>query len=122
MPTYSAERQKPVTNVWSINFTRMFVLIPERQELALCPFRPFEHQASHTTHRRRTKTHTMAMVLADGLYGGINPYTLTARIGPAWTRRSGPLEDDARPDQFAWSPAQGIKADLEIKQDPGRLE
>ena len=55
MPTYSAERQKPVTNVWSINFTRMFVLIPERQELALCPFRPFEHQASHTAHRRRIK-------------------------------------------------------------------
>jgi len=67
MPTYSAERQKPVTNVWSINFTRMFVLILERQELALCPFRPSEHQASHTTHRRRTKTHTLAMVLADGL-------------------------------------------------------
>ena len=44
MPTYSAERQKPVTNVWSINFTRMFVLILERQELALCPLRPCEHQ------------------------------------------------------------------------------
>ena len=54
--------------------------------------------------------------------GGINPYTLTARIGPARTRGSGPLEDDARPDQFAWSPAQGIKVDLEIKQDPGRIE
>ena len=26
--------------------------------------------------------------------GGINPYTLTARIGPARTRGSGPLEDD----------------------------
>ena len=45
-----------------------------------------------------------------------------ARLGPARTRGSSPLEDDARPDQFAWSPAQGIKVDLEIKQDPGRLE
>ena len=54
--------------------------------------------------------------------GGINPYTLTARIGPAWTRGSDPLEDDARPGQAAWGPAQGVKTDLEIKQDPGRLE
>ena len=61
------------------------------------------------------------MVLGD-YCGGINPYTLMARIGLARTRGSGPLEDDTRPGQFAWSPVPGIKADLEIKQDPGRLE
>ena len=54
--------------------------------------------------------------------GGINPYALMARLGPAWARGSGPLEDDMRPDQSVRSPAQGIKTDLEIKQDPGRLE
>ena len=54
--------------------------------------------------------------------GGINPYTLTTRLGPARIRGSDPLEDDARPGQPVRSPAQGVKIDLEIKQDPGRLE
>ena len=47
--------------------------------------------------------------------GGINPYTLMARLGLAQIRGSSPQKYDA------W-PAQGVKIDLAIKQDPGRLE
>ena len=54
--------------------------------------------------------------------GGTNPYTLMARLGLGRTRGSSSLEDDTRSSQSVWSPAQGIKVDLEIKQDPGQLE
>ena len=54
--------------------------------------------------------------------GGIDPYTLMARLGPAQIRGSGPPKDDARPGQPVRSPAQGVKTDLAIKQDLGRLE
>ena len=56
------------------------------------------------------------------LCGGINPYTLTAKLGPAWIGGFGPPKDDMRPGQPDRSPTQGVKADLVINQDPGRLE
>ena len=54
--------------------------------------------------------------------GGINPYTLTAKLGLAWIDGSGPSERRRAAQPTCWSPAQGVKADLAIKQDPGRLE
>ena len=54
--------------------------------------------------------------------GGTNPYTITARLGPARIRGSGPPKDNVWPGQPVWSPAQGVKTDLAIKQDLGRLE
>ena len=54
--------------------------------------------------------------------GGINPYTLTARLGLTRIRGSGPLKDDTRPGQPVRRSVQGVKTDLAIKQDPGRLE
>ena len=54
--------------------------------------------------------------------GGINPYTLMAKLGPARIDGFGPPKDDAWPDQPIRSPTQGVKIDLAIKQDLGRLE
>ena len=54
--------------------------------------------------------------------GGINPYTLTARLGLARLKGSGTLKDDTWPGQPVRSSARGVKIDLAIKQDPGRLE
>ena len=45
-----------------------------------------------------------------------------AKLGPARIGGSGPPKDDVWPSQPDWSPAQGVKADLAINQDPGRLE
>ena len=61
-------------------------------------------------------------MICRGMCGGINPYTFMARLGPAQIRGSGPPKDDARPGQPVRSPAQGVKTDLAIKRDPGRLE
>ena len=54
--------------------------------------------------------------------GGINPYTLMAKLGLARIGGSGPPKDDVWPGQPDRSPVQGGKADLAINQDPGRLE
>ena len=73
--------------------------------------------------RRRSNDVLQHNTLCSGTScGGINPYTLMARLGPARIRGSGPLKDDVWPRQSVPNPAQGVKADLEIKQDPGWLE
>ena len=54
--------------------------------------------------------------------GVLTPIPLRLSLGRP--ESMGPVhpKDDARPSQPGWSPAQGVKVDLAIKQDPGRLE
>ena len=51
--------------------------------------------------------------------GGINPYTLTAKLVLARIGESDPSKDDAWPGQPVWSPAQGVKTDLATKISVG---
>ena len=60
---------------------------------------------------------------ARGLAMGVlTPIPLRLSLGPARIDGSGPPKDNVWPSQPDRSPAQGVKADLVIKQDPGRLE
>ena len=60
---------------------------------------------------------------ARGLAMGVlTPIPLRLSLGRPGSMGPVHLKDDVRPSQPGWSPTQGVKADLAIKQDPGRLE
>ena len=60
---------------------------------------------------------------ARGLAVGVlTPIPLRLSLGQPGSMGPVHPKDDARPSQPDQSPAQGVKADLVIKQDPGRLE
>ena len=60
---------------------------------------------------------------ARGLAVGVlTPIPLRLSLGRPGSMGPVHPKDDVRPIQPGWSPAQGVKADLAIKQDPGRLE
>ena len=60
---------------------------------------------------------------ARGLAVGVlTPIPLRLSLGQPGSMGPVHPKDNVRPSQPGWSPAQGVNADLAIKQDPGRLE
>ena len=60
---------------------------------------------------------------ARGLAVGVlTPIPLRLSLGRPGSMGPVHPKDDVRPSQPGWSPTQGVKADLAIKQDPGQLE
>ena len=60
---------------------------------------------------------------ARGLAVGVlTPIPLRLSLGRPGSMGPVHLKDDTGPSQPDWSPVQGVKADLAIKQYPGRLE